>query len=160
MVGQIGPRAEGIGEAEFTQSTPEVTERTQKEELVGIVNPVHVDTIVSGRTCVAQMAVFSCIAIREVEVLEIMYRGVVVLGFDNSAQARLEYPLEHANGYLLLFPVLGAVSSPCSTVACRVGIVALFGELAEIRLVVQGCTPVLQWQTSGLLCICLEAYAQ
>ena len=73
------------------------------------------------------MTVFSCIAIREVEILEIMYRSVVVLSFDNGAQVWLQYPLEHANGYLFLLSVLGTVSSPCGPVSCRVGIVALVG---------------------------------
>ena len=126
VIGKVGPRALGIRKAELSQSSAEIAEGTQEEELVGVVCPVHVDTIVPGSSCVAQMAVFACIAVCIIEILEVVYCSIVVLCIYNGTETRIQHPLEQSLWYLLLFLMLGTVAAPCSPVSCRVGIVALF----------------------------------
>ena len=57
----------------------------QEKEFIRVVNSVHVDTVVSGCSCITQKTVFSRISIGIVKVLKVVYCGVVILSLNDGA---------------------------------------------------------------------------
>ena len=128
MVGQVGDRALGVGEAEVLQRTSEETEGLQEEKLVGGRFSIKVETTQTRRAYVGEVVVLACVAVRSVPLLEVVHNGIIVLGIDDGTQARLQYPLKLPDGNILLVFELRSVAPPCSAIACTIYIGTALGS--------------------------------
>ena len=101
VICQVGDGTQCVGEAEVLQGIAEVAEGLE-EENIAVLLAVQEYAVQAWSTQIAQEVVLSRVAFREVEVLEVVHRGVGILGINHRSQPRLYAPLELSDGYLYL----------------------------------------------------------